>query len=912
MINRQLLSIISIIVSVLLALGIYLYFAQIEDKNIKPIQIIPDNAAFVIESNNTSSQLKRLTDPTFMDRLLKNENIAQFHNKLLFYDSLIQTNESISNWFTKGQAVYSFHAFGNKTISFFIAVQTGRDVDPQNVLQFFYDHFPNRFKVSKRKFMNEFVYDFTDFKEGNHFTLAFKSKLLLFSPDGSLVELGLIKINKLNNQPIEEDKLAFVKNSGNGLNIYFNYKNLPNLMQSACSENYQQSFSILGNFAEKTVFNVILDDEDITLKGATQTHETSFQFLDLLNAQAPIENTLKPLLPAGLHFSYTLGFNGYQSFYKNINEYLLSRNLFVPYKSYLDSIENHLQISFSEKLASKFANHAAIMALDEPGVWKDSCYILAIESADPNGLEGILNEMNESVKRKYSIDSSFKVIDTNYTNIPKAYLGDALKFYFTDLFEGLDAKYYVKKDDYFFFANNPKILISLKKHWDENTILIKEENYADFDGNLAPNSNLELLIFNDHAGKYALNFLNNDWFSLVNQNMGIIKRFSKLGVQYAGSNDKIFATQVYAKINVKKADKTEKVWSIKLDSNVISTPQIINNYSQGAMVIMVQDALNQLYMIDRDGKVIWKQKLDGKICSSFNELNLYNNGKRQWLFNTSNYIYLIGEDGANLSGWPVWIPTGTNYPLHLLDPNKDRNYQIFVTGKQYKISAFNAQGRLISNWSPKEVWPNAKSTVGSFFLSGKPIYWYLNEKGSIQFLNQQAQKVNLVNLDTIIQLNDAFIESIDSGHFQVIGIDSTRLVQVNYFTTKPTQVKFQNEIGFNTIQKVNVGANLDNYLLIGKNSISIKTSQNISTYTKKLNNEQLENVKWISIGGALQLIYRNISTNKLHIENAKGTQYKPFPMDVSGPFTIGNIFNESDNWLIFGDNTKQLNLYRIK
>lgn len=95
MINRQLLSIISIIVSVLLALGIYLYFAQIEDKNIKPIQIIPDNAAFVIESNNTSSQLKRLQILHLFDSLLlKNENIAQFHNKLLFYDSLIQTNES--------------------------------------------------------------------------------------------------------------------------------------------------------------------------------------------------------------------------------------------------------------------------------------------------------------------------------------------------------------------------------------------------------------------------------------------------------------------------------------------------------------------------------------------------------------------------------------------------------------------------------------------------------------------------------------------------------------------------------------------------------------------------------------------------------------------------------------------------
>ncbi|MDZ4666396.1 MAG: hypothetical protein SGJ00_00790 [bacterium] len=912
MINKQLLSILSIVVSIGLALGIYLYFAQIDDKNIKPIQIIPDNAAFVIESNNSSLHLRQLADPTFMDRLMANENVASFYEQLSFYDSLIQTNETISKWFSQGQALYSFHAFNNKSVSFFMAVQTAREVEPNNALAFFQEHFPGRFKVSKRKFMNEDVYDFTDFKEGKNFSIAFKSKLMLFSPDGSLVELGLIKINKFNNQVIPEDKLSFVKNSGNGLNVYFNYKNLPNLVQSTFSEEYQRPFTILENFAERTVFNLVLDDDEIELKGATQTHETDFQFLDLLNAQAPIKNNLQSLLPDGIHFAYTLGFNGYPSFYKNINEYLLSKKLYLPYKAYIDSIEKHLQISFSEKLASKFANHAAILALDEPGVWKDSLYILAIESSDPTGLEVLLQEMEKSVNRKYTTDSSLSIIDTVKNEIPRAYLGDAFKFYFTDLFEGMEAKFYIKKNGYFFFANNANILLALKKKWAENKYLVQQENYKDFEANLAPHSNLELLIFNEHAAKFALNFLNNNWFSLLNQNMGIAKRLKRIGIQYAGSNDKIFASQVYAQVSINKANKTEEVWSINLDTNLLTAPQVVTNYQLGTMVVMAQDMSNQLYMVDREGKTLWKQKLDGPILSPFIEINLYNNGKRQWIFNTSSYIYLIGDDGSNLSGWPVWIPTGTNYPVTVLDPNLDRNYQIFATGRQYKISGFNTQGRLLPYWSPKEVWPNVSSSLGAFQHAGELVYWYLNEKGSIQFLNRQAQKLNFLNLDTLYQFIKVQIEAIDTGQFQLIGLDSNQLVQLNFFSTRSAVIKSQNAIGYNQFEKVNTGSKLSSYLLQGRNQVALEQMSSTAVFQQTFENGTMINPKWFFIGGAFQLVYQNPISLKLHIENTKGVPYKPFPMDVSGPFLIGNIFNEADQWLIYGDNKKGLHLYRIK
>jgi hypothetical protein len=43
-----------------------------------------------------------------------------------------------------------------------------------------------------------------------------------------------------------------------------------------------------------------------------------------------------------------------------------------------------------------------------------------------------------------------------------------------------------------------------------------------------------------------------------------------------------------------------------------------------------------------------------------------------------------------------------------------------------------------------------------------------------------------------------------------------------------------------------------------------------------------------------------------------GEAYSPFPMQTSGKYTIGNLFNEGDHWLIFSDKEHKLNLYKIK
>ncbi len=909
--NKQLLSILSVVVSIAIALGIYVYFAQIEDKNIKPIQIVPENAAIIIESNSTGQDLKSLFALTFMERLLGNEKVASFYRQISKYDSLINQNETLSEWFRKGQATYSFHCFDNKMLGFFMAVQTQKEVDVKNALDFFQLHFPNQYKMSKRRFFNDEVFDFTDFKDGTHFTIAFKSKLMLFSPNGSLVEMALIKIGKQINEPINENKLSFVKNSGNGLNLYFNFNNLPAFMQSYCNDSYQNAFSMLGNFGEKVIYNVEADDEELFLKGAAQTHEANFQYLDLLNAQAPIQNNLRDLLPDNINFAYTFGYNGYNSFYKNVNEYLLSRKLFLPYKAYLDSVEKQLQYSFTNKFASKIGNHAALFSIDEPGLWKDSCYITAVEIVDESGMATLLSEMERSVQRKYASDTTAIKIDSANQDISKAYFGDAFKFYFTDLFEGMEAHYYVKNNGYYFFANNPIILKVLKEKWRSEKLLVKQDFYKNFSNKLSPNSNLEILILNEHAPKYAINFLNNNWFSIINQNMGTIKRAHYMGIQFAGSNDKIFATQIYTHFNITKAEKTEKIWSIPLDSDLVAQPQVLYNYSIGSQVIMAQDAKMQLYMIDREGKVLWKQKIDDKIISKFEEINIFNNGKRQWVFNTAHYIYVIDDLGKNLSGWPVWIPTGTTFPISVFDPNNDRNYQIFATGNYFKISAFNQQGRLIPSWNPKDIWPNLKSTIGIFKFGGQQVYYGLNERGKIQFLNSAAKPFDQIKIDSNFTFLDVKIESIDTGQINITALDTNQIIRINYYTTKTAII---NIIPAKQFRSFNISKNevsQTSYLLFGNNNIALIDQNANSLLEKKATYNPGAQIQWAFIGNGYKLIYQDSLAKTLNIENSKGEAYKPFPMKVESPFAIGNLFNEADNWLVFA-NGNQLNLYRIK
>lgn len=786
--NKQLLSILSVVLSILLALAAWLYFTRIDEKRINPAQVLPDNVVLAIELNQSHQKLLNLDDPTFMHRLLQNDDLKEGYQRLLFIDSLLQENSVIGNWFNKGKAVYSMHAFENGTVGFLLGVQTLEEVESENALVFFQKHFPGRFKMSKRKLMSETLFDFTDFKTNQTFTVAFKNKLMFFSPDGSLVELAILKLSKLIYEKPQEDQLAFAKSNLEGMYFHINYENLRKFLKHQVNPDLGLEMNMLANFAERSVYEIKLDDEEMLLKGAALTHATQFQYLDLMNAQAPIPNTLVDDLPNGLNFAITLGFNGYANWHKNVNEYLLSNKLYNTYKTYVDSIENALQIKFSEKLAANFGNHAALLSFDEPGLWKDSSYVVAIELNDVNAVNSLLKEMDFAYRKRNGQDSTKQALDSLFY-IKHCHLGDAMKFYFTDLIEGIFASRYIIHHNYLYLANNANILNVMEGRWKNEQLQSKQAIFNAFKERLSPQSNLEILLFNEHTPKYLLNFVTRQWFSKIHQNMGTIKRAQFTGIQFAGSNDKVFATQIYTRFNLSKTQRDEQVWAIQLDTGLAIKPAVVFHSQIGGNAILVQDYNHKLYLIDREGKIHWTKMLDSKILSEIKEIELYNNSEKQFVFNTSHQLFIIDGKGNNLSGWPVWIPTGTNYPVSIIEPNQDRNYQFYLTGLYFKVSGFNAQGRLISGWNPKDVWPNLKASMSLIKYRGEQLLAALNEKGQMSYFKLNGSSYTEIVGDTTSTWFEATITQQDTGSFKIVARDSVGLYAYVVSSTKP--IKFE-------------------------------------------------------------------------------------------------------------------------
>lgn len=902
--NRQLLSILSVIVSLAIGLGLYLYFAKIGDAVVKPVQVVPDNAVCILESNNSSLHLRRFSDMDFMHGLLSNEHLENGMRNLKRYDSLFRADDVLQDWLNGGSVTYSLHVFPNGSTGVMMIAQTSKDAVPESLTGFLEKQEPGRFKVGKRKFNGQELLDFTDFKQGNAFTVAFNKQLLIFSPQGALVELALAKLAKVIAQPPTEDKLAFVKSSGDGLNFYVNYSNIPVWLRGMSNEAYAGAFSIPGTFAERAVYTVAPEEDAVLLRGAAETHATKFQFLDLLNAQAPLENNLRDLIPSSVNFSLTLGFNGYQAFYKNVSEYLMEKNLAKPYKAYIDSLETVNSFAFSEKLAGKIGNHAALLSLNEPGFWKDSTYLIAVEITDVQGMKKLLADMELAGRKRNPTDSLAFVADTS--GVPQSPLGSALKFYFTDLLDNFLVSHYVERNGYFFFSNNAPVLKRLQAHWEEGKLLTKEPDYARLVKKMAPGSNLELLIWNENASRYLLNFLNKDWYSIINQNMGAVRRVKQVAIQYAGSNDKVFATQACIRLDVSKTERTEKVWSIALDTTIIGTPQVVYNSKLGNHIMLVQDARFQLYGIDRDGKVLFRQKLEYPLVSGVTAIDMYGNGRQQWVFNTTHHLFIMDEDGNYLSGWPVWIPTGTNYPVLVADPNHDRNYQFYLSGIYFKVSGYNAQGRMLAGWNPKDVWPNLKSGPGMIRLMGTDYLYALNEKGVVNYFTisggKQAQPLPSDSGTSFIQ---AVITQPDTGSCVLTALDSNQLWRIVYKGGKEVSRNSWQANGYNSF-KLSASGEI---VLVGTTRLHVLNEQGEEILYRSASAIQ-PNLQ--QVGDGQRLVWFDPIHGELKVEKTNGETHPPFPMKASGPYQIGNLFDDGNTWLVFADASGQLNLYRVK
>ncbi|MFA9213319.1 MAG: hypothetical protein ACEQSR_05665 [Candidatus Methylacidiphilales bacterium] len=882
------------------------YFSKINTKSIHAINVLPENTVFAVEVSNINLQYKLLNQQVFWQQLTNNKIVGEANNNLKFLDSLLNFEENFKEWKNDGNMVVSFHAYTNKTVDAMVMIETKKKFDIIDISNWIYQTNKSRLMVSKRKFASNLIYDFIDFKTQKKFSIAYKNKIFAVSSNGQLIEEALLNIANEKAYEISQlDKLSYVKSLGT-YSLYVNYKNMPTFLSAFVDLTKVKALNNIPFMANWSAFGVNTANNNIQLNGVTISDEINFQYFDCFNNMQPQEQSFKKLLPQNTSYFLGMNYNDDKLFDQNLKEYN-TVNKIENNKLYCDSINKiKLNSNLYNYLTETFGNEVVQVNFSNPQFSFDSCEVLAIKIKDKNKLASNLS--NIAVLDSVGIDTLLQHIP----NLYKVNLGTYFNYTWGNLFLNVNANYALIYNDFVLFCNNGLVLNEFYKNQLTGNLLSKNAEYQSHLTELSANSNLEFFVNNNCLTQQAETFVNQELLEAYKNNIGYFKKARFLSMQMSATKDKNYLTNVHISFNTNANKNTELLWELSLDTTINTKPQIVFNSATKQNAILVQDLNNQLYFINNESKILFKIPIAGKIISEITQVDAFNNGKTQYLFNTNSQIYLIDETGKNLQGYPLWIPTGTDYAVKVFDYLNDKSYQIFTIGRYYKIWCYNIQGKLQTGWNPKNHYPNPIQNMQGFVFRNDLITYNINQKGKLNFYQFNGKLYNAFGFDSNMTYKYITHHFVDTNFIKFYYIDSTNQFKVKeYYTQLPAKNSIINSIKTTPFNNVLVNNNMC-FMVKNGTQVNLFNHTGGTLFTKNLLDTFNHQFDIIYKSGAIQVSYLDSIKGKLFLEKTNNKIEDNFPLKANYYYSFGHLLNDENYFVITANFDNKLFVYQIK
>lgn len=343
---------------------------------------------------------------------------------------------------------------------------------------------------------------------------------------------------------------------------------------------------------------------------------------------------------------------------------------------------------------------------------------------------------------------------------------------FTNIFSPLivfnDATMYCVIDNFFVFTNSIESLQNIIANYQNKTTLNERSYFKAIKKHLTDESSL-LLVFNPSNLETILdkNGLKKSVYKLDKYHTSAIQFIYE--INFAHVNGIIKKSKTKASLN-----SVSEELNIKLEADLLNTPQFVTNHMTKEKEIVVQDISNNLYLISNKGKILWKKQLQGSVLGKIEQIDIYKNGRLQLAFATPKRIYVLDRNGREVDPFPKKFNDDITQPLSVFDYDKNKKYRFLVTqGKNvlmYNINAKPVNGFTFKSANAKIICQPKHFRIGSkdyitFKTNSK--FYILDRTGKTRV----TPKTNSKFSDEGIYLYDAkFTTTTDKSH--LINIDT--------------------------------------------------------------------------------------------------------------------------------------------
>lgn len=675
-------------------------------------ELVPDDAILVFESPNILETWDKVEQNPNLAKLSQIPYFSAIENR--FKSLLAFDNDSIylKKYLQNKTLVSSLHLTGRQDWDylFYVPIPTKKEVFFRKMIKKVIEK--ENLKQETRIYKDQTLYELIEPESQKIiFQYIFYKHYFIGSYSPFLVEDVLRKIVKGEGVAFFEKNtqlLELVKIDQDDANIYVNFKSLNKFLKVFVDDKYSEDLEGLSDWASTMMLDFFLSKSQIKWHGYSlfENQKSGNDFLQsFVDVSASKLTDLQELIPLQTAVLYRQSFADGSAFYDVQKEYWQENK--YDLLAFQDTLANKYGFE-SQEFFSLIQDELALAILEtSPQVPAEK--LLFFKLNDTQKMQDLLFDLSQNTRTNpdEKITETYQNWTINRLNIdelPSRLLGNVFSGFAQSFFTIIKSR----KNDYLVISPSAATLRYLHQVIEEEEVWAKSVRTQRFLEKSNKKTHIGLFVdlpkvwnnFENHASqnmKKSIQEYKYHWFG-----------FEFLSIGFHARKDKVETF-----VNINQQNKFNHLASSELGFEVVKNtgfnnelrgkPFSVRNHINRNREILIQDVSNKVHLIGKSGKILWSRGIGTPIVSEVQQIDIYKNGKLQYLFATARKIYLLDRKGRIVKNYPIVLPANVEIDhLSVLDYDKSKKYRILLSDKSGNLYMYDKKGKILTGWTPRK------------------------------------------------------------------------------------------------------------------------------------------------------------------------------------------------------------------
>lgn len=868
---------------------------------------IPYNSAVVINVNANADLLPKVATAF-------NREIKAFRKSML--SRVVDTLKQASQVDTSSY-VMAIRVEGKQSIRFLYVLNRSGLFSRGDVHAFLQKMFAG-VQVKERKYNNQKIYLASRGKD--EVCYAVVGGMVLVSNSELYVEDAVNQLSNPNED--EKDGAPRFKNvnryfsAGAGLNVFLNTTCFSDLLPLLLQKDFIAKQTNIAKWFKWGALDGEIKPSGVSFNGFVHYDGLKAAFPVAFKGQLPQDSKLDAVMPADVKSVSILALS-------DVKNYLASLETYRYGAGQIENVRKRKQ-EFARLFGDKLDEEWQALLKGEWGKGtlsydasrKQEEGIVVVHVKAGSLARGLLEKMLKSyasksgtseisLYRSFALDKDKKV---SYFKMPVPDFAGVMWGY---VLGGIETNYVLVEDNYVVFSSSERGFQVFASDYMRRLSVRDQEWYQKLRTKLSSKFNWMYLSEMVAMLPYYEQVTKGDLRELLERNKEGMEVFSSFGLQWVCEGDMLYHTLFLSTEEV-EPKQAQIMWQTRLDARMSMKPTIVVNHNTGERELFVQDEGNTIYLINDVGRILWKLPIEGKINSEVYQVDMFKNGKLQYLFSTPGHLYLIDRNGNYLPRFPLAFKSPCERGISVADYENNKNYRVFAPGADHHVYLYEVSGNFVKGWDVPKSDNDIVSKIYHFRVEGKDYLVYA-DRYRLYILDRKGKE--RVKVSTLLNLsaNTSLYLTKQNGQMKMAFMDANGEIVLVDFRGRVERVKGEEMIGggmFNVEDVNNDGQ--DEFIYTLKNRIVVMDNKGKLLFEKHWEDSELD----------FPYIYRfSARDSRIGIMDGKGERLflldmkevsKGFPIRGNSPFSIAFGDNGSAGFYLFaGSDGTHLLKYRV-